>query len=139
MVVTNFVQKKIFDILTIPEGEDVYTNSVDALTAHFAPTSSVDQFIYTFRKETQKHDENVASLHTRLQLLAKRCNFAASKDDEVRRQIIQGCSSTRLRRRALEKEKLDEFLKTARAMELANDQVQEYDTIWQIIDVLEII
>ena len=46
-----YEQCDILDTLTIPEGGDVYTKSIDA---HFASTSSVDKFIYAFRKGTQK-------------------------------------------------------------------------------------
>ena len=56
-----------------------------------------------FRKENQKADESTAEFHTRLAILAKKCDFADT-DLEIKRQIIQGTSSNRLRRKAVEKE-----------------------------------
>lgn len=116
----------VYDTLDV-SGDDIYTLSVDALKKHFEPSNCVDQHIYMFRKEMQKPEENVSTFYTRLRLLAKKCHYANS-DDEIRRQLIQGCRSSRLRRKALEGDfTLDKFLKSAQAMEMADEQVAEFD------------
>ena len=66
--------------------------------------------------------ETVDVFHTKLQQLAATCEFAA-KDAEVKSQIVRGCTSTRLRRRALrENLTLTQLLDMARSLELAETQ-----------------
>ncbi|MCG8046748.1 MAG: aspartyl protease family protein, partial [Candidatus Thiodiazotropha endolucinida] len=64
---------------------------------------------------------------TRLRQLSINCDFTEN-DREIKSQIIQGCSSSRLRRRALrEDQNLDELLKLARSMELSDKQACEIE------------
>lgn len=123
----------IFETLTLPQpsgdppGPDILARSVAALKNHFEPQKCLDHHVYNFRKECQSSDENVAGFHTRLQLLAKRCEFA-NADLEIKRQIIQGCRSSRLRRKALEESlTLDRLLKVARSMETAEEHSAEIE------------
>ena len=67
---------------------DEYKTAVKALADHFGPQKCVDYHIYAFREETQKSGENITEFCTRLQLLARRCQFADS-ELEIKRQIIQ--------------------------------------------------
>jgi hypothetical protein len=119
----------IHDTLTLPEGEQsAYKKSIEALKEYFEPQKCVDQHVYEFRKEAQKKDEDVASFATRLLVLAEKCEFT-NKDLEVKRQIVYGCVSNRLRRKALESNlDLDGLLKAARAMEQANQRMQDSTT-----------
>ena len=72
--------------------------------------------MYVFRQETQKSSENITEFYPRLQLLARKCEFA-STELEIKRQVIQGTSSIRLRRKAIEQTfNLENLLKAARAM-----------------------
>ena len=90
-------------------------------------TASVDHHVYVFRKETQKAGKNIIEFYTRLQLLARKCKFT-NPELEIKRQIIQGTSSVRLRRKAIEKSlSLENLLKTARAMETADEQTSEIE------------
>lgn len=118
----------VFETLTVPdptEGNDEYKIAVKALTDYFEPQKCVDHHVYVFRQETQKSGENITEFYTRLQLLARKCEFADT-NLEVKRQIIQGTSSIRLRRKAIEQNlDLENLLKSARAMETADGQTSE--------------
>lgn len=123
----------IFETLKIPpvtpnaENQSLFDRSIAALKKHFEPQKCIDQHVYHFREESQKPDENVASFHTRLQLMAKKCEFT-NPDLEIKRQIIQRCTSARLRRKAMEDElSLERLLKAAQAMELANERTAEME------------
>ena len=81
----------VFETITVPEPPEVsdeYKTAVKALADHFEPQKCVDYHIYAFRQETQKSGENITEFYTRLQLLARRCQFADS-ELEIKRQIIQ--------------------------------------------------
>ena len=66
-------------------------------------------------------------VYTRLQLLARKCEFA-NTDLEIERQIIQGTSSVRLRRKAIEQNlNLEGLLKAARSMETADERTSEIE------------
>ena len=56
--------------------------------------------VYRFRQAKQSPEETIESFHTRLRQLALNCKFADTSK-EVKAQIIQGCHSTRLRRKVL--------------------------------------
>ena len=115
----------VFETLTFPEppeGSDEYKTAVKALADHFGAQKCVDYHVYAFRQETQKSGENITEFYTRLQLLARKCQFA-DPELEIKRQIIQGTSSLRLRRKAIEQSlNLENLLKVARAMETADEQ-----------------
>jgi len=123
----------IFQTLVLPPDEDpdhptnVYAKTVKALKTHFEPQRNVDHLVYLFRKETQMTTENISQFHTRLQLMAKKCNFT-DQNTEIKRQIIQGCTSSRLRRKAMESNlTLDELLRAAQAMEASEAQTAELE------------
>src|SRR6218665_97589 len=56
--------------------------------------------IHHFRLARQNTDETTDAYHARLRTLAKYCDLP-NIDAEIKSHIIQTCSSTRLRRRAL--------------------------------------
>ena len=119
----------IFD--TLPDTGTDYSTAKTALTKHFQPSKSTEYERYVFRQSKQQPDETTAQYHTRLQHLAVGCQFD-KRDEEIKSQIIQGCSSQKLRRYALREEKLtlSQLLHTARAYELANEhaEVMEKDS-----------
>lgn len=120
----------VFETLTVPEpteGNDEYKVTVKALTDYFEPQKCVDHHVYVFRQEKQKSGESITEFYTRLQLLARKCEFA-NIDLEIKRQIIQGTNSLRLRRKAIEQNlDLENLLKSARAMETAEEQTSEIE------------
>ena len=119
----------IFDTLTMPAVNpddqtlnDVYKCATHAIKDHCEPHMSVDHLVYSIRKEVQNTSETVSEFYTRLVILAKRCDFQNS-DLEIKRQIIQGTTSHRLQRKAIESSlSLADLLKHARAMEMSNEQ-----------------
>ena len=114
----------IFDTLTVASGEgvDVYKAATDALTAHFAPSKNTEYERFLFRDAKQSPGETMDAFHKRLQRMAKSCSFH-DKNAEVKSQIIKGCLSTRIRRRALrETLSLKDLLDTAHSYELAEYQ-----------------
>ena len=82
----------IFDTLTVPAPEpdtngDVYKSAVKAISDHFEPQKCVDHHVYNFRKEAQRPNEKTSEFYTRLQLLARKCEFT-DVNLEIKRQPI---------------------------------------------------
>ena len=73
-----------------------------------------------FGKAVQLPGENLDTYCTRLRMLAKNCEFVDT-DIEIKAQLIQGCTSTRLRRRALREpdKDLDDLFEHGRSLELS--------------------
>ena len=93
----------IFDTLTVANADSTHTaidNAISALTDHFAPKENMEFEIYKFRQAHQQQEEDFNSFLTRLRQLSSTCHFA-DVDRELKTQIIQGCTSSRLRRKAL--------------------------------------
>ena len=75
-----------------------------------------------FRQAKQMSGETTDRFHTRLRKLAKTCEFT-DVDREIKTQIIQGCLSQRLRRRALrETISLTQLLDYGRSLETSEVQ-----------------
>ena len=85
---------------TLPNTGNDYDTAVTKLTEYFSPKKNTEFEVYKFRQAKQEAGETIDTYHTRLRQLSLTCEFAAT-DKEVKSQIIQGCASTRLRRRAL--------------------------------------
>ena len=74
----------------------------------------------------QRPSEKASEFYTRLQLLARKCEF--TDVDLDKRQLIQTTTSARIRRKAIEQGlNMDRILKYARAMEMADDQAAEIE------------
>lgn len=120
----------VFETLTLPEpteGNDEYKVTVKALADYFEPPKCVDHYVFVFRQEKQRSGESITEFYTCLQLLARKCEFA-NIDLEIKRQIIQVTNSLRLRRKAIEQNlDLENLLKSARAMETAEEQTSEIE------------
>ncbi|VDI13935.1 Hypothetical predicted protein [Mytilus galloprovincialis] len=115
----------IFDTLQ-ETGED-YDTALTKLTEYFAPKKNVEYEIYKFRQAKQETNETMDAFHTKLRQLSVNCEF---NDDnrEVKSQIVQGCSSSRLRRKALREDMtLEQLLSSARALELSERQANEIE------------
>ena len=111
---------ELFD--TLPNQGTTFDDAVKCLTDYFSPKKNVEFERFKFREEKQRQCETVDAFHLRLQQLAKTCVFK-EKDAEIKSQIIRGCLSSRLRRKALREEiSLKELLDHARASELSEMQ-----------------
>ncbi|KAL5014626.1 hypothetical protein ScPMuIL_008896 [Solemya velum] len=102
--------------------------STTALEKYFIPKRNKEYDVYQFRKAKQKVGENVTTYNTRLRKLAEYCEFA-DIEAEIKSQIVQSCSSARLRRRALRDGDmtLENLLTLARAFELSDQQAQDIE------------
>ena len=110
---------------TLPETGEAkdYKKAVEKLTGYFKPKKNIEFERYTFRQANQHEAETLDAYHTRLQQLATHCEFH-EKDAEVKSQIISGCSSKRVRRKALREPalKLQELLDFGRSLEISEGQ-----------------
>ena len=104
--------------------------------AHFAHTASLEFSIYCFGQAKQQPNETLNTFHTRLQQLAMPCSFT-DNDKEVKTQIIQACTSRKLRRSALQHPEwsLSNLLSSGRAMELANKHTANIEQLLEALSV----
>ncbi|XP_070557464.1 uncharacterized protein [Ptychodera flava] len=111
---------EIFD--TLPETGTDFETAKSKLTSYFSPKRNIEYERFVFRDTMQNSGESIDAYHTRLQRLANTCDFT-NKDQEVKSQIIRGCTSARLRRRALREETtLENLLSIARSFEVSEVQ-----------------
>ena len=108
-----------------PAVSSEYINAKTALNEYFNSKRNVEFEVYTFRLARQRADETTDSYHARLRTLAKYCEFV-NLDSEIKSHIIQTCTSSRLRRRALTEPEmtLTNLLIIARAMESTERQTK---------------
>ena len=117
---------EIFDTLpdtTAGEDDDPLDKAVQALTNYFTPKQNREYEIYVFRQAKQESNESISAFHTRLRQLAVTCEFG-DVDREIKTQIVQSCSSHKLRTKALENPSytLAQLLDAGKAMELSKTQ-----------------
>lgn len=112
-----------------PEVDNVYINLKKALDNHFNPKRNVEFEVYTFRTTQQNKDESTDAYHVRLRAMARYCEFT-NLDSELKSHIIQTCTSTRLRRKALSEPDmtLQQLLDAARSMEAAERQLKSIES-----------
>lgn len=79
---------------------------------------------HIFRQAVQEQGESVDSFVSKLKQLAVTCDFGDHKDDFIRDQVIDKCTSTALRRRLLRDKDLTLFMlqDIARTMEAVDQQ-----------------
>ena len=127
----HYAGEEVFDIFdTFSEekkgGEDEagYVTLKKSLADHFEPKRNLDFETVKFRQAKQEPGENVDAFCTRLRQLASTCDFA-DLPRELKTQILWGCTSSQLKRRALRDEMtLDKLLELARALELSDIQAK---------------
>ena len=117
----------IFEVL--PDTGEDFKTAKEALTEYFDPKKNVEYEIYKFRQTKQNTGETMDTYHSRLRRLAARCEFT-DVDKEIKSQIIQSCSSQRLRRKALKDAAmtLQSLLDEARALEVSEKQAIEIES-----------
>ena len=123
----------IYDTLedTTPgAGEKALDKAIQALTAHFKPQENREWEILKFRRAKQEKDEDLASFCTRLRRLSVTCNFADA-NREIKSQIIERCSDSKLRLKLLDHSKrdwtLEQVIAAGRAMELSKLQAADME------------
>ena len=94
-------------------------------TNYFTPKQNREHEIYVFRQAKRESNESLSAFHTRLRQLAVTCEHLFSDvDREIKTQIVQSCSSHKLRKKALENPPytLLQLLDAGKAMELSKTQ-----------------
>jgi len=101
---------------------DEYNKLCESLKNYFTPKRNLSFEVYKFRQAKQEAGESIDSFYTRLRTLANTCEFH-NKDNEILSQIIQGCTSSRTRRRALrDNYTLNKLIEEARALEISESR-----------------
>ena len=118
--------QNIFDTLTInsPTGSQTkYSVTLDALNEHFIPKRNLEYELFMFRSGKQENDETLDQFHTRLLHLSKYCEFV-DLNRELKSQVIFGCGSCRVRRKALQEHglMLNDILTYAHTIETSEQQ-----------------
>ena len=95
-----------------PEVQDIFLTLTDThetalakLTEYFTPKKNIPFERHLFRQVSQEPGESIESFATRLRTRAKSCAFE-NVDKAVRDQIVEKCSSSKLRRRLLKEAEL---------------------------------
>ena len=83
-----------------PAVDNVYNSNQTRARYAFSQKKNVEFDIYNFRLANQRAGEMLDDYHGRLRALSKYCEFA-DVDKELKSHVIQSCTSSRLRRRAL--------------------------------------
>lgn len=117
-------EKHVHDIYdTFATEEDGYTETKMKLNNYFSPKKNTQFLVYQFRKAVQQHGEKLDTCQTRLRTLEKDCEFA-DVDCEIKAQLIQSCTSSRLRRKAMREPDLtlEALLDHGRTLEISEQQ-----------------
>ena len=117
-------QKGLGAVRETPDGNvpDEYGVAKRSLTEFFTPKKNTTEEIFKFRQASQNSGETIDSFYTRLRTLASTCDFHDA-DKEILSQILQGCTSSRLRRKALKDDyTLKQVLDEAKALELSESR-----------------
>lgn len=116
----------IFNTLSDTGEEKDYKKAKDSLTKYFLPTKNTEFEVYKFRQARQSDSETLDIFVTRLRQLAKYCQFA-DIDKEIKSQIVQGCSSAKLRKTVLKDSSLTltKILDIGRTNEFCDKEAHE--------------
>lgn len=108
---------------------DHYRRLKETLTAHFAPCVNEVYSRFRFRSINQNEGESVDAFITRVRAQASHCNFHQDEHDrQIRDQIVFGCRSGKLRRKALAEDlPLNRLIQTGRAEESAKANAAEME------------
>ena len=112
----------------LPDNGDTCNEAIAAFNAYVAPQKNTELEVYRFRSYRQESGDSIDKFHLRLRELTTNCGFA-NTDKEIKSQVIQGCHSSRLRRKILQDadKSLNDILKMARAMELSDQHAGEME------------
>ncbi len=116
--------ERVHDIYdTFTADEDGYAETKIKLNGYFSPKKNTQYLVYQFRKAVQQPGEKLDTYQTRLRMLAKDCEFA-DVDCEIKAQLIQNCTSSRLHRKALREPDLtlEALLDHGRTLEISEKQ-----------------
>ena len=116
----------IYAALPGSDAEDTYDGTCTLLSNYFLPKRNKRYERHVFLTSIQRSTETISQYVTRLRNLAKTCVFA-----DVTRvdQIIEKCTSSKLRKRLLREKDLtlDKTLEIAQIMESTGRQMEKYN------------
>ncbi|XP_064462921.1 uncharacterized protein K02A2.6-like [Ornithodoros turicata] len=126
----HFAGEQFFDIYEALGGtaEDDFEKTKKLLTDHFKPKKNIVFEQHVFRQAVQQQGETISEYFVRLKKLASTCEFA-NEDQALLAQMIEGITSTKLRRQALRDpsitlEKLKELGQAHEQAELQADKME---------------
>lgn len=95
----------------------------------FAPKRNTTYERHVFRQMKQESDERIELFAMRLRTQAERCEFGEQLESNVKDQLTEGCSSSLLRRKILERgdDDFDAILKLAKVIEAVSVQQKSFD------------
>ena len=121
----------IFDNLPETGESKDFDKAVEKLTEYFSPKKNIMYETHVFRQAQQREDETLDQFHMRLRELAQNCEFA-DIDKEIKIQLVEKCTSTRVRRKALREQiSLEDLLKYGRTMETSDRQIAQLESLHQ--------
>ena len=127
----HYAGDEVFDLLETVTNDDkeTYEKVKSFLTAYFTPKVNTTYESFRFRKLRQESGESIDQFHIRLATQAQRCGFH-DKEREILTQIIEGTSSSKLRRKALrENLTLTQLLFDGRNDELTSKQANDFEKL----------
>jgi hypothetical protein len=132
-VLLHLAGERVYEIYLTLEDDQATSTTYDELkeklVSKFAPKKNREYERFRFRKAAQNSTETLDQYYTRLRQLSTNCEFD-HRDDELKSQLVLGCRSSALRRKALEEDKnLDELLKIGRTSEAAAIQIKEIEQV----------
>ena len=114
---------------TLKKDGDDFDAVVAALNNFFSSMKNTDYEIFQFSQAKQRETESVDDFIVRLRVAAKKCGFTTTADTEIKRVVISGCRSEKLRETILGQPdiKLIDIQTKARALEVTNVQAKVID------------
>ena len=123
----------IVDNLTVNQpgdGESHFECLVQAVTNYFNPKVNTELQRYTFRHMKQSVGMGINDFHSQLKEMAETCQFA-NPEEEIKSQLIFGCSSTKVKEKGLTNPNLtsNDLLQYARTMELTRKHTEQMESV----------
>ena len=113
----------IFDNLPDTGESKDFNKVVEKLTEYFSPKKNIMYKTHVFRQVQQRADEMLDQFHMSLGKLAWNCRFR-DINKEIKIQLVEKCTSFRVRRKTLREElSLEDLLKYGRTMETSDRQI----------------
>lgn len=106
-----------------------YDAAIMKLENFFAPKRNATYERHVFRQMKQEADERIEIYAMRLRTQAERCEFGEQLEGNIKDQITEGCTSSLLRRKILERgdDDFDAILKMAKVIESVSEQQRTFD------------
>ncbi|XP_022826077.1 uncharacterized protein LOC111363865 [Spodoptera litura] len=114
--------------VTNPDVNDVYDVAIKKLDDYFSPKQSYLFERHIFRLMKQESDEKFETFLIRLRRQSSKCNFA-KEDENLIDQIVEKCSSSKLRKNILilgDTATIDKIISEANSLETVQRQLNEF-------------